>query len=124
MDKGNRELVESLWGAIDRRSWQEASALLAEEVAVFWPATDELFDKKGFIAANENYPGKWKARILRYDDIPAGGVSLVQVDSEDLASRHYVTSYYEFDGGKILKIKEYWSSAAAAPEWRKKYWKN
>jgi hypothetical protein len=122
--ENNRGLVEALWNAFDRQKWQEASSLFVDNAAVYWPVTDELFDKAGFIAANKDYPGKWSTKLLRYDDIPGGGVSTAQVTSQESPEKFFVTSYYEFDSGKILKIREYWSSAMKAPEWRKKYWKN
>jgi hypothetical protein len=123
-EENNKELVELLWSAIDRQKWQEISGLFTENGAVYWPTTDELFDKAGYIAANKNYPGGRNAKLLRYDSLPGGGISIVQVTSKELPEKFFVTSYYEFDSGKILKIREYWSKVADAPEWRKKYWKN
>jgi hypothetical protein len=122
--ENNKELVESLWSAIDQQRWQQIPGLFAENGAVYWPTSDELFDKAGYVAASKNNPGGWNAKLLRYDDITGGGVSMVQMTSKVLPDKYFVTSYYEFDSGKILKIREYWSRVADAPEWRKKYWKN
>jgi hypothetical protein len=52
------DVVRSFWERMEARDWDDARALLADDLVVLWPATRERFEGADtFIALNQAYPG-------------------------------------------------------------------
>ena len=60
------DIVRSFWERMEARDWDDARALLADDLVVIWPATREKFEGADtFIALNQNYPGDWHIDVQR-----------------------------------------------------------
>lgn len=99
---------------------QDAAALqkyFTPDAVICWHDSNEQFTAAEYIRANCEYPGTWKCRIERVNEID-GGIALVyRISSED-GEMHLVTSFITIDDEKISRMDEYYSMCDAAPEWR------
>lgn len=60
------DVVRAFWQRMEARDWVGARALLADDVAVVWPATRERFiGADGFIEVNQRYPGDWHIDVRK-----------------------------------------------------------
>ena len=60
------DVVRALWERMEARDWVGARALLADDVAVVWPATRERFaGADTFIEVNQRYPGDWHIEVRK-----------------------------------------------------------
>jgi len=98
---------------------------LSPRVEIFWPNTKETFSREQFIHVNCDYPGDWEGKVLRVESVDtendsAGIKRYVSVSRvwNDEASFHAV-SFFEFLGGKIIRLEEFWGDDGEVPEWRK-----
>lgn len=58
------DVVRSFWERLEARDWDDARALLADDLVVLWPATRERFEGADtFIALNQAYPGDWHIAV-------------------------------------------------------------
>ena len=58
------DVVRSFWERLEARDWDDARALLADDLVVVWPATRERFEGADtFIALNQAYPGDWHLSV-------------------------------------------------------------
>ena len=59
-------VVRAFWERMEARDWAGARALLADDVAVVWPATRERFvGADVFIEVNQRYPGDWHIDVRK-----------------------------------------------------------
>lgn len=84
------------------------------------PNTQEHYpDAQAFIAFNRAYPGRWRISIVEMRESGSEVISVVRVfDPEETASFHAI-SFFGFQDGLIISLKEYWSEDVEVPEWRK-----
>ena len=113
------EPVAQLWRAFGRRDWGAARELLHPDLAAEWPQTGERFDRGGYIAVNETYPGSWEIsirRIVALDDLV---VSEVFIEHSEPERTTFAVGLYELEGGRIRRATEYWPAPAEpSPERR------
>jgi len=58
------DIVRSFWERLEARDWDDARALLADDLVVTWPATLERFEGADtFIALQQAYPGDWHITV-------------------------------------------------------------
>jgi hypothetical protein len=58
------DVVRSFWERMEARDWDDARALLDDDLVVVWPATRERFEGADtFIALNQAYPGDWHISV-------------------------------------------------------------
>jgi limonene-1,2-epoxide hydrolase len=58
------DIVRSFWERLEARDWDDARALLADDLVVLWPATRERFEGADtFIALQQAYPGEWHIAV-------------------------------------------------------------
>ncbi|MFN8019864.1 MAG: nuclear transport factor 2 family protein [Acidimicrobiales bacterium] len=59
-------VVRTFWERMEARDWAGARTLLADDVAVVWPATRERFiGADAFIEVNQHYPGDWHIEVKK-----------------------------------------------------------
>lgn len=117
------EVVRAYWAAIEARDWAAVADLLAEDVAVDWPASGERFrGRANAVAVNREYPEGWSIRVLRLVADGAEVVSEVEVPQAGVGTFR-AASFWTVAGGWITAGREYWIGvgAEAAPDWRRPY---
>lgn len=58
------DIVRSFWERMEARDWDDARALLADDLVVVWPATQERFEGADtFLALQQAYPGDWHIAV-------------------------------------------------------------
>lgn len=58
------DIIRSFWERMEARDWDDARALLADDLVVIWPATAEKFEGADtFIQMNRAYPGDWRIDV-------------------------------------------------------------
>ena len=114
--------VRLLWERTEARDWDGVTAQLHEDVVVDWPNTGErMRGRDNYLAVPRVYPEGWHIDVLRIVDGGDTVVSEVRVDQH--GKRFFAASFFELEGGKIVRAVEYWSDGepAPAPEWRARW---
>lgn len=116
-DPGLRR-VGLFWALYEARDWAQAETLLHPQASCRWRATRERFDGPAAIVhVNAVYPEGWSIRLLELHRLgPDRVMSLVRVDQD--GQSFWAHSHFRFEQEWIAQIDEYWSDAAAAPDWR------
>lgn len=113
------QIVANFWEAFDRADFGTAGEMLAENAEILWPNTGELFKGRvRFIEVQKHYPGRWRISLEKVVPAQDTIVTVVRVTAEDRSMSFYATSFFEFEGGRIRKITEYWGDVGQPPEWR------
>ena len=120
----HEETVRALWRAFDEGRFGDARPLLSGGFTADWPQTRELIrGPDNFIALNAAYPGRWRCRVESLLREGERVVSLVEIS--DPSHRLWATSWFEFEGGKIARAKEYFADAMEPPfdrgAWAERY---
>jgi len=114
-----KELIQSFWKCIDEADFDGLRALMAPDAAVYLPNTREVIDGcENYITFNKRYPGRWRAAVERLHVCGSTAVSCVKVTEQSGETSLYVTSFFEIQNGKIIKIHEYWGENGDPPQWR------
>jgi ketosteroid isomerase-like protein len=106
------EIVAELWRRIQARDWSSVRELLADEFVLEWP--QELVQLSGpekFIDFNRSYPEGWSIDVLRIVGEGSTAVSEVRVPHPTVGP-YYALSFFETDGGRIVRTREYWVEEA------------
>ena len=77
--------------------------------------------RDNYLAVQRAYPEGWHIEVLRVVDDGDTVVSEVRVDQE--GQRFFAASFFEVEGGRILRALEYWSDGepSPAPDWRARW---
>lgn len=110
--------VRKLWDDINNQVWDNLSSYFASNAVVNWNNTNEQFSVEEFAAANREYPGKWNVDVERIEEIGNLVISVVKVRLEGEEISFHATSFFEFEGDKIILLNEYWGDDGSAPQWR------
>lgn len=114
-------LVTTFWNLFSEQKWDEAMALLHDELVVFWPQSREkMTGPQNFVDVNRYYPGNHKIRILRSHQIEEEVLTTVWIEA-DTGQKVFANSFFSFKDDRIIRIEEYWSDPYPAPEWRKQW---
>ncbi len=112
------KLVSDLWGDIDRQNWSNLPYYFSDTATINWHNTNECFSVEEFILANSKYPGDWQITVEKLVGIGNIAISVVKVALKEENSSFHATSFFEFEGEKIMKLDEYWGSDDKPPQWR------
>lgn len=125
------QIAIRFWHLVRDQQWEEARKVLSDDFEAHWPQSDETFKNPDhFIAMNAAYPGTHKIEVLdsRYELDKWEHIEHVITDTliETVApdakeTRCFAISFFEIQGDKITRLKEYWADSYPAPEWRKKW---
>ena len=116
------EAVRLLWERMEARDWDGVAAQLHPEVVVDWPNTAErMLGCDNYLAVQRAYPEGWHIEVLRIVDGGDTVVSEVRVDQD--WQRFFAASFFEVEGGRIVRALEYWSDGepSPAPDWRARW---
>ncbi len=114
-----KQLVTTLWHAMEARDWPKVEELLAAGFVCVWPQSDERFDKAGFLRVNREYPGDWHIRICQVIAADMQVVSEVEVTLAGRIDR--AVSFFELEAGKLTRLREFWPEPFEVPEWRRRW---
>jgi ketosteroid isomerase-like protein len=108
VEEANRDVVRRLWELFEARDWEEAAALLHEDVVVDWPwSAERIRGRDNFIRVNVHHPAPdWHIELRRLVAEGDQVVSEVAVPYE--GGRTQAASFYELREGRIARIVEYW----------------
>jgi hypothetical protein len=101
--------LRQLWATLADREWDAIAELLDPAVEVRYVHTGEVLDRAGFVAANRNYPGRWRVTV---QDVVADGdkaVTLTRLDNG--TETMYVASFATTRRGLITSLIEVWADA-------------
>lgn len=102
------EIVAELWRRIQARDWSSVRELLADDLVVEWPYEHiRLVGADNFVEFNRSYPEGWSIEVLRIVADGSTAVSEVRVPHPTVGP-HYALSFFETDGGRIVRGREYW----------------
>jgi len=115
-----KAIVGNFWKIMDLQQWDNLANYLSEEIQVYWPNTNEVFNgMRNFIRANSEYPGNWKISVVKLMEIDDEVISVVEVHLDEASITFYATSFFKFVEDRIIKLTEYWGEVGEMPQWRK-----
>lgn len=115
------QVVETFWNRMQKRDWAGVRALLANDVVVEWPETNEQFvGADSVVAVNREYPEGWEIRVLRIVQQGNLVVAEVEVPQKDVGVFR-TAAFMEVTNGLITRSVEYWVQVGGSepPAWRK-----
>lgn len=113
-------IARQWWALIDKAEFKEAASLAAPGAVIDWVLSNERMRiEDQWVAANENYPGSWRAEINEI--VSEGGKVTTVTTVSDGAESVTAISIFAVAGGRIAGIVEYWSEPYPAPEWRRQW---
>lgn len=79
----------------------------SSDAIIKWHNTNERFSAEEYIRANCEYPGDWRGEVERIELVGNLVVTVARVWSSDNSASSHVTSFFEFNGDKIISLDEY-----------------
>jgi hypothetical protein len=102
------EVVAELWRRIQARKWDAVGELVAEDFVLDWPSERvRIRGRTNFVDFNRSYPEGWSIEVLRIVAEGNTAVSEVRVPHPTVGP-HYALSFFEVEGGRIARGREYW----------------
>lgn len=118
MREGDERVVRALWEAMEGRRWDDAAALLHEDVVVEWPQSRERIRGRAHVVAlNRDYPGDWHL-VVEEAFAGADGRVVARVRILLDGKHEWALGVYEVEGGRVRRAVEHWASEYEAPAWR------
>ena len=114
---GNRELVERFITSLDARDWDTWAGVLHPDVVYEIPQTRErIRGRDRYLQFNREFPGDWHLRpkVIIADD--RNGV--VWFDWLLDGGRDDGMAFFEFAGGLIVRITDFWPDPYEPPPGR------
>lgn len=108
-------LVDRFWRLMAGNDFHAVGVLLADDFSLEWPQSGErIRGRDRFAGMNAEYPalGRWTFAVQRIVGSPTQAVSEVLVS--DGVQHGRAISFFEFDGGLIRRIVEFWPEPFAA----------
>lgn len=120
VDQVMEAVIRQFWAHFDAAEFESVLPLMHPNFKALMPNTQEQYpDAQSFIAFNRAYPGRWRIHVAELRTVAHEVISVVRVfDPEGTASFHAI-SFFGFQDGLIVSLKEYWSEDLEVPEWRK-----
>lgn len=115
-------IVLEFWRRMNTNEWALAAALFSEDIAIFWPQSNEMITSaENFVAINDHYPaaGPWTFTLERI--IGAGHRAATETRVSDGDHEALALSLFECVEDRIHRITEYWPEPYAAPQWRREW---
>ncbi len=113
-----KKTAEALFQSTVMQEAEQMKEYFKEEARINWHNTDESFTRDEYIRANCEYPGSFLGNVERME-LTGNVVILVgAVKPKDSVVSLHVTSFYEFNEDKVIRLDEYWGEDGKAPQWR------
>lgn len=115
MNDHTNALVERFWHLMASNHFTAVGVMLADDFSLDWPQSGErIRGRVRFAGMNAEYPahGPWTFAVQRIVGSPTQAVSEVLVS--DGVQHGRAISFFEFDGGLIQRIVEFWPEPFAA----------
>ena len=114
------EIAHEWWRRLSAFDFVGAGELLAPDVVVEWPVSNERFrGRETVVAINEAYPGRWRATIVQ--SVAAGDRCVVEANVTDGQETDVAVSFFTIHNGLIQTLREFWPEPYPAPAWRKRW---
>ena len=110
--------VLALWDAVDRQDWEKIGDYFCDDATIFWHNTNERFSVSEFIVVNRSYPGDWRIKVERIEQVGNLVISVVKVWLLNGDQSFHAISFFEFEGERIKLLNEYWGDDGEPPQWR------
>ena len=113
-----RESVEAFWRTANARQWPAFAALLHPQLLYLVPQTRERGEgAAALVDIFRTWPGDWVAQVqtLIADDTRAVTTVRFVVGGEVGADVETGISFFEFEGGLIRSVTDYWPSTYEPP---------
>jgi len=118
MDINNTFDVIAFMSAVAGQNADKLRNFFTENAVINWHDSNESFSVEEYLRANCEYPGKWKADVIRTEAADSVTIFAAKVyNNEGFAV--YVTSFAELVNGKISRLDEYFADCGEPPQWRK-----
>ena len=117
MSKTNRDLVLRYYQSLNARDWETFASTLALDVFYEVPQTRErVRGREHYVDFNATFPGDWTIEVVRVvaDEKGAAG----QILFRDGDSEATGIALFTLEGGKILRILDYWPEPYEPPKRR------
>lgn len=113
-----KKTAEALFQSTVMQKAERMKEYFKEEALINWHNTNECFSRDEYIRVNCEYPGSWLGNVERME-LTGNVVILVgAVKPKDSVAALHVTSFYEFNEDKVIRLDEYWGEDGKAPQWR------
>ena len=116
MSEGAVDVVAAFWKRMQSNDFRSVGDLLSDAFVLDWPQSQErIRGRDNFAAMNEQYPahGRWHFTVNRIVGNEDEAVSDVSVT--DGARSDRVISFFAVEGGKIVRLVEFWPEPFPAP---------
>jgi ketosteroid isomerase-like protein len=119
---GNRDIAERFIASLEARDWEAWAALLHPDVVYEIPQSRErIRGRDRYLRFNQEYPGDWHLRpkVVIADDRHGVAWFEWRLDGRPgEASTDDGMVFFEFDGGLITRITDFWPEPYEPPSGR------
>ena len=108
--------VREFWRLMATNDFTSVTQVLAETFVLEWPQTNELIrGPENFARMNSDYPsqGSWSFNIKRLVASATEVVTHVAVTDGTQAAE--AISFFQVEGGRVIRLVEYWPESYAPP---------
>jgi ketosteroid isomerase-like protein len=108
--------VREFWRLMATNEFASVKQVLAETFVLEWPQTNELMrGPENFARMNSEYPaqGSWSFSIKRLVASATEVVTHVAVTDGTQAAE--AISFFQVEGGRVIRLVEYWPESYAPP---------
>jgi ketosteroid isomerase-like protein len=108
--------VREFWRLMATNEFASLKQVLAETFVLEWPQTNELIrGPENFARMNSEYPsqGSWSFIIKRL--VASATEVVTHVAVTDGAQAAEAISFFQVEGGRVIRLVEYWPESYAPP---------
>ena len=108
--------VREFWRLMATNDFASVKQVLAEAFVLEWPQTNELIrGPENFARMNSEYPsqGSWSFKLKRLVASATEVVTHVAVTDGTQAAE--ALSFFQVEGGRVIRLVEYWPESYAPP---------
>lgn len=113
-----KQILLDFWKDVADQNSNNLQSCFLPNASINWHNTNEQFSVEEYIRANCEYPGEWRGDVERIELVGNLGITASRVWLSDNSASFHVTSFFEFDGDKIISLNEYWGDDGVPPQWR------
>ena len=110
------DIAHEFWRRMASNDFPSVAAVLAPAFVLEWPQSNErIRGAASFVRMNQEYPahGPWRFTVHRVVGDASTAVSDVTVTDGVQTAR--AISFFEVEGGHVVRIVEFWPEPYAAP---------
>jgi ketosteroid isomerase-like protein len=108
--------VREFWRLMATNDFTSVTQVLAETFVLEWPQTNELIrGPENFARMNSEYPaqGSWSFNIKRL--VASATEVVTHVAVTDGTQTAEAISFFQVEGGRVIRLVEYWPESYAPP---------